>query len=216
MGFVCFPILVCLIPLSCSPLGSPPNKIPAESVSRTTNIIAVGNSAVPFLGMCQGSPKPGPTSMPWESGWTENVSVAFLGTRQSWAEGGGAPRANRGVLEPCGAALERATNTVGAVSAPSGGHPGLDNRSLLGDWRKDTGTGRPYILTPSLGRLLCPGAHLVRHHPKLEFWPADLMSWHPCLTICRTLSSSDKYRPHSALRCYYLKTGLASWWVSNQ
>lgn len=91
------------------------------------------------------------------------------GDKTVLGRGRGAPRANRGVLKPCRAALERATNTVGLVSAPSGGHPGLDNRSLRGDWGKDKGTGRPYILTPGPGRVLCPGAHLVRRHPRLEF-----------------------------------------------
>lgn len=97
----------------------------------------------------------------WQCGLSGDKTVLGRGRR--------APRAKRGVLEARGAALERATNTVGAVSAPSGGHAALDSRSLWGGRGKDTGTSRPCILTPIPGRLLSPGAHWVGRHPRLAF-----------------------------------------------
>ena len=48
--------------------------------------------------------------------------------------------------------------TCGAGQSVPGGWPG-----------KDTGTSRPCILAPTPGRLLCPGAHWVGRHPRLEF-----------------------------------------------
>ena len=97
----------------------------------------------------------------WQCGLSGDKTVLGRGSR--------APRAKRGVLETRGAALERATNTVGAVSALSGGHAGLDSQSLGGGRGRTQGQAGPASWPPPLAGCFVLGPIGLGATPGLSF-----------------------------------------------